>query len=107
MENKLHTFDLASFEKSNNTMVATSEQSYTNNVGRYSIYDRNKDYTKDQIEDILKNGSLEAQIDLSRNYFNKNGFYKRIVLYYATMLKFSGVLIPNPARGKDLSNSNI
>lgn len=107
MENKLHTFDLASFRKSNETMVATSEQSYTNNIGRYSIYDRNKDYTKDQIEDILKNGSLETQIDLSRNYFNKSGFYKRIVLYYATMLKFSGVLIPNPARGKDLSNSNI
>lgn len=47
MENKLHTFDLASFKKSNKTMIATSEQSYTNNIGRYSIYDRNKDYTKD------------------------------------------------------------
>ena len=31
---------------------------------------------------------------LSNNYFSLDGFYRRIIIYYATYLKYIGVLIP-------------
>ena len=50
---------------------------------------------------------MEAQIALSRNYFTKGGFYQRLLLHYATLLKYTGLLIPNPSFGKNLSESYI
>ena len=41
------------------------------------------------------------------NYYNLDGFYKRIILHYATILKYIGLLIPNPGFGKDLSEQYI
>lgn len=103
---KLHTFDLASFKKAHQDMIATSDSSYSS---RYNIgyRDRVQDYTKEQIEKIIASGSVIEQQRLSRNYFNKGGFYKQLILHYATMLKYTGILIPNPAQGKNLSTSHI
>lgn len=108
MENKIHKFDLASFKKSNDAMIATSENAYKNTYwGTRNVLSRTKDYTNEEIERITNSGNLNEQIALSRNYFYKNGFYKRIILYYATLLKYAGVLIPNPAQGKNLSESTL
>ena len=50
---------------------------------------------------------MSEQQKLSRNYFNKDGYYKQIIIYYATLLKYMGLLIPNPSNGKNLSTSHI
>ena len=108
--NKKKNF-LTSFKKSSDSMILTSESAWNDgwsglSVGRRSVL-RSREYTPEEIEKIITSGSLESQIELSRYYFYKDGFYKRILIYYATLLKYSGVLIPNPAPGKNLSNSKI
>lgn len=99
-------FDLSSFKKVTQRMIATSNSAYQ------SIYDRTrvssvKNYTKEEIEEIIASGSLPEQQRLSRNYFYKDGFYKQIITYYATLLKYAGILIPNVAYNKKLKTDNI
>lgn len=104
--NQLHNFDLASFAKAQSSMIATSDTSYGRGYsGQYR--DRVRDYTEEEVSKIIECGSLVEQQRLSRNYFNKDGFYRQIVLHYATLLKYVGILIPNPTPGKKLSTSHI
>ena len=102
----LHNFDLASFQKAQNSMVATSDQSYSNRYGA-NYHDRVRDYTEEEVKKIIESGTLNEIQRLSRNYFNKDGFYKQLILHYATLLKYSGILIANPTQGKKLSTSHI
>ena len=105
---RLHNFDLASFKKSQSAMIATSESAYgMNRWGGGQWVSRTKDYTEDEVKKIIESGSLVELQRLSRNYFNKEGYYKQLVLYYATLLKYTGMLIPNPSLGKSLSTSHI
>ena len=78
------------------------------NTRRYWSYsERTRIYSEKEIKEILTSSSLEAKQKLSRDYFNKDGFYKRLILYYATLLKYQGILIPNPSFGQELSTSHI
>ena len=61
------------------------------------------EYTLEEIEKIIASGSIEEQQKLSRYFYDRDGFYKRIILYYATLLKYSGLLVPNPSFGNQLS----
>ena len=99
---------LATFAKAISGMIAKNELSYNKSArwGR-NRYERVKEYTLEEIEDIINSGSIEAQIILSRNYFNRGGFYQRLLLHYATLLKYTGLLIPNPSFGKNLSEKYI
>ena len=103
---KLHNFDLASFRKSQSAMIATSESSYSTRAGMQWV-SQTKEYTEDEVKRIIESGSLLEQQRLSRNYFNKEGYYRQLVLSYATLLKYVGLLIPNPTAGKNLSTSHI
>lgn len=103
---RLHNFDLASFRKAQDAMIATSSNSYGSYRG-HEYRDRVRDYTEEEVKKIIESGSLFAQQALSRNYFKKDGFYKQLILHYATLLKYIGILIPNPTPGKSLSTSHI
>jgi len=83
------------------TSAVSSDEFYTNATRRC------KEYTPQEIDDIIDSGTLQAQQALSRNFFEKNGFYRRIILYYATVLTYEGLLIPNPSFGKQLSTKHI
>lgn len=102
-------FSLSSFVKNKDKMIATNDNAYRGNFdisyGRY--HDRVRDYSTEEIEQIISSGSLSEQQKLSRNYFYKDGYYKQIVIYYATLLTYSGLLIPNPSLGKKLSTPQI
>jgi hypothetical protein len=89
-------------------MIATNNDSYSssNYTSRYFNI-KYKEYTPEQIADIIDHGSLVEQQKLSRYYFNKDGFYRQIITHYATLLKYVGLLIPNPSTGKSLSTSHI
>ena len=73
---RLHSFDLASFKKSQSAMIATSETAYGTRPGISQWAGRVKDYTEDEVKKIIESGSLVEQQRLSRNYFNKDGYYK-------------------------------
>ena len=85
----------------NKTTAISSDEFYTTPIRRCV------NYTPKEIDDIISQGTLEAQQDLSRNFFEKNGFYRRILLHYATVLTYEGILIPNPSFGKQLSTKHI
>ena len=101
-------FDLTSFARAKEKMIATNEHAYKSHWD--SVRDRMsklKDYTPEEVASIITSGSLTEQQKLSRNYFNRDGYYKQIIIYYATLLKYMGLLIPNPSTGKNLSTSHI
>ena len=101
-----HKFTLDQFRSSHEKMIAKASEYWNRYYGTESVA-RYRDYTEKEIEDIVNSGSLIEQQKLSRNYFYKDGFYKRIILHYATLLTYSGLLIPNPAIGKKLSTPHI
>lgn len=112
-ENKTATadsrnFDLTSFSRAKEKMIATNEMAYQSHWNTNRGYlSKIKDYSPEEIAAIIASGSLSEQQKLSRNYFNKDGYYKQIIIYYATLLKYMGLLIPNPSTGKNLSTSHI
>ena len=90
----LHKFTLEQFKKSFEGMISAN----VNSQG-YSLYgkettERVKDYTAKEIFQIITSSGLEEKRILSRNYFYKDGFYKKIILHYATLPKYAGFLIP-------------
>ena len=99
--------DLTSSTTAISKMIAKNESSY--NLTRYgrNRHERVKEYTLEEIKNIIDSGSVDAQIILSRNYFERGGFYWRLLMHYATLLKYTGLLIPNPSFGKNLSESYI
>ena len=103
---KLHNFSLDSFKKSQTAMIGTNDAAYGTRPG-FQTSSRVKDYTEEEVKKIIESGALIEQQRLSRNYFNKDGYYRQLVLYYATLLKYTGLLIPNPTAGKNLSTTHI
>lgn len=106
MENEIKRLDIATFTKITDELIAKNDEAWKNS---YSVWDRRpvRNYTPDEINKIIESGSLIEQQKLSRAYFDKDGLYKRIILYYATILTYSGLLIPNPSFGKKLSSPHI
>lgn len=101
----IHT-DLSSFKKLDGHAVVAKSDSAWNKYGyRERSYCRN--YTPEEIDNIINNGTLAEQQTLSRVYFDRKGLYKRILLHYATVLAYRGILIPNPSFGKKLSTPHI
>jgi hypothetical protein len=102
-------FDLTSFARAKDKMIATNDRAY--NADNWSQYhpchDRKREYTLKDIQEIIDHGTLESQQKLSRYYFSRDGYYKQIIIHYATLLKYTGLLIPNPKNGKSLSTSHI
>lgn len=104
-----HTFTLDSFTRAKEKMIATNDHAYGNSQ-RYSYWNERRllrEYTAEEIQDIINHGSIGEQQKLSRNYFNRGGYYAQIIWHYATLLTYAGLLIPNPSNGKNLSTSHI
>ena len=99
--------DLATFKKTYDGMVAKNSTAWNESFEYYRSIRKVKNYTKEEAERIINSGSLFAQQELSRNFFLKDGFYKRIIIYYATLLKYVGILVPNPTFGNKLSTPYI
>ena len=104
---KLHNFDLSTFARAQQSLVATNDNAYNGYYNNLLSRERGKNYTEEEVKRIVETGSLEEQQRLSRYFFSKDGYYKQIILHYATLLKYIGILIPNPAIGKSLSTPYI
>jgi hypothetical protein len=104
-----HNFTLDSFAKAKDRMIATNDKAYGSN-SRSSYWSNRsdlRDYTTEEVHKVINSGSSSEQQKLSRGYFNKGGYYTQIILHYATLLTYAGLLIPNPSTGKSLSTSHI
>ena len=83
-------------------LIQTSDDWYLTRRRYWS--ERNFELTADEIEEIINNGDINQQITLSRQFYKRGGFYRNIINYYATLLKYMYLLIPNPAAGKKISD---
>ena len=84
---------LANFKQMQDGMIAKNKEAYFGHS--FSRYGRKtRKYTRKEIEDIIDNGDESSKRELSRAYFSKDGFYRRILIYYATLLKYCGLVIP-------------
>ena len=99
--------DIGLFKKAIEGMIAKSGNAWNESLNYFYSLRRTKEYTKEEVEQIISSSSLLAQQQLSRNFFYRDGLYKRILLYYATLLKYVGILIPNPIAGNELSTPYI
>lgn len=102
-----HTFEFSTFKKSVEEMVAKNDLAW-NGYGRYSTNsEKIKDYSLEEVKRIIESGNLIEQQKLSHNYFIRDGFYKRLIYYYGTLLKYAGILIPNAYNSQKLKNASI
>ena len=91
---KENSIDLSTFKKSISNMIAISDTSYSSD----SSFKRVKDlvsYTKEEAKQIIDSGDSEELKELSTSFFYSSGFYRRFMLYYATMLKYTPIIIPH------------
>ena len=104
---KVNNYDFTTFKKAIDGMVVKSDRSWNDQYNYYYCIRKTKDYTKKDVEEIINGSSLLAMQKLSRTFFYRDGLYKRILFYYATLLKYVGILIPNPIAGNKLSTPYI
>ena len=106
-DTKLQLRDIETFKRAFDGMIVKSDRNWTDISDRFQHRIRLKNYDEKEVENIINSGSLIAQQQLSKNYFLKDGLYKRILIYYATLLKYIGILIPNPIAGNELSTPYV
>lgn len=101
--------DFATFEKANKDMVATTNSVYRDTEwGSRHYTTRLRTYKVEDVIKIIESGSLLEQQRLSRNYFERDGFYRKLLVYYATLFLYNGIVIPNPRQNaKNLSKDYI
>ena len=99
--------DIELFKKSINAMIAKNGASWDDFDNAWRRRHPIKEYSKEEVEHILSSSSLQALQQLSRSFFYKDGLYKRILIYYATLLTYVGILIPNPIAGNELSTPYV
>ena len=90
-------FNLNNLKTTFSNMKAVSTKS--NDLNKLHRWRNTSNYRKEffetkAIEKIIARGNLDEIIALSRCYFNINGLYRRIVIYFSTMLLYDTVLVP-------------
>ena len=93
--------NLSAFQRMTDKMIATSNQAYRT----WERFERTPQLTgRDEIDRIIKEGTLSQKRILSKEFFLKDGFYRRIMVHYATILKYSGILIPKIKIGQSITS---
>lgn len=86
--------DISTFKKLADQLIANSESSYEGD----SSFKRASDfieYSKEEAIQIINTGDPEELKNLSLSFFYSSGFYRRFILYYATLLKYTPIIIPH------------
>ena len=91
-------------------LIAASDAAYVKSNNRDVINSRTlerTEYTKEDIEDITKNGSTAEKKALSVYFFKHNSLYKRIILHYASFLTYQYILVPHTPIEDGLKDPDI
>ena len=75
-EKKTGRFNLSSFKKAQEEMIATNDAAYDNGWGAIGSRRRSKDYTLEEIERIINSDSIVEQQRLSRTFFYREAIIK-------------------------------
>ena len=96
---------LSQFTKMREQVIAKNEASWRGSGINYKL--KYTEYKPDEVEKIIASGSIQEQASLSYSFYLMNGFYRRIISYYASLLTYSGLLIPISEKGQKLSSQNV
>lgn len=99
--------DLSTFKQAIDGMVAKNDKAWDSAYSFYQFVRKTKAYTKEEVREIIDGASLSSMQRLSHDYFCRDGIYKRVLMYFATLLKYVGILIPNPIAGNELSTPHV
>lgn len=97
---KLQDQRVTTFKKAIDSMIATSKAAYVRSDNK-SPRERNRIYTREDIQRIVERGDSVERAALSEHYFSISGLYKRVILHYATFLTYSWLLVPHVRTRKD------
>ena len=105
---KERSVDFTAFKKIQDEIIAANEQAWQRwyNKSRSTCHIV-REYKPEEIDKIINSGNVDEQRELSRAFFERKSLYRRIIYYYATLLTYQGLLIPNPGFGKKLSTPHI
>lgn len=95
---------IATFKKQMQEMVATSDSSY-NAITSTSRTQPVETYSKEQALKIIHSGDPDELRELSLSFFYTSGFYRRMIMYYATILMYSTLLIPKTKDNKKMNDT--
>ena len=89
-------FNLDKLKSTFSNMAAVANGQSTNQkYSRWMVNRPRIDYfNTEAIEKIINSGDINEIIALSRYYFNLNGLYRRIIIYFSTMLLYDTMLVP-------------
>lgn len=90
----------ANFAKRNEKFITTSEEAYKDSRFSLKRGDKYRPVSKEEAERILFDGDAEKLRDLSLSYYYASGFYKRLNIYYSTLLYYTPLIIPHMIGGK-------
>jgi hypothetical protein len=89
---QFYKFDLDKFKSISDEMISQSTNSYENYF--FHSDKRYKQYKREDIPNIIYYGSKVAKRELSYSYYCTNNMYSRIIIYYASLLKYQWLLSP-------------
>ena len=104
-EEEVRKLKLDTFKKSISEMIATSNSAYASDTEFKRVSDFIS-YTKEEAQQIIASGDPEELRDLSISFFYSSGFYRRFMLYYATMLKYTPIIIPHMIKNQKKIQDN-
>lgn len=89
----MHEDEIIKFKSAIRNMIATSKSAYEK-TDKKQARQRQRNYTKAEINRIVSEGDAVERAELSEYFFMTNGLYKRIIIHYATFLTYSWILVP-------------
>lgn len=89
-QEKLGVFDLDTFKKETDAMIAKSQDCNYD----WLNYDSWRSYKLEEVLNILDHGGTSERIKLSQHFFKAEGLYRAVILYYATFLQYKALVIP-------------
>lgn len=98
---------LEQFTKVKDVMIKVNDNSQSNIDLRMTDMFYKKDYSIQQVRDIIASNDPQRQKELSREFYLRDGFYKQLIGHYTSLINYNGVLIPHPAFGASLQKKSI
>lgn len=84
-----------------NEATVTNQDFFTDHgYGMSARTKKTTTYTKEEAENIIREGNADSLKRLSESFFYSSGFYRRLILYYATILYYIPLLIPHMTQNK-------
>lgn len=89
--------DIEAFKNFARSVIRTPQgsSSYRNRFGRVFSAINSDGFTKEEINEILSSGDIDAIRELSRFFSRFSGIYDRAKQYYSSLLNYSYMLVPH------------